>query len=93
MEKLTKDKYSSLLQKYVIYGQKKFYNIGPRWATTLIINTLRGQNFVMFKYPSLFPGFSNATSKKCLMPMTSERGGEANPEDFSIHSSVPGTSR
>ncbi len=29
MEMLTKDKYSSLLQKYVIYGQKKFNNIGP----------------------------------------------------------------
>jgi hypothetical protein len=27
---LPKEKYSSLLQKFVIYGQKKFYNIGPR---------------------------------------------------------------
>ncbi len=28
-EKLTNDKHSSLLRKSVIYGQKKFYNIGP----------------------------------------------------------------
>ncbi len=24
------DKHSSLLQKFINYGQKKFYNIGPR---------------------------------------------------------------
>ncbi len=30
-EKLTNDKHWSLLQKSVIYGQKKFYNIGP-WS-------------------------------------------------------------
>jgi hypothetical protein len=29
-KKLTNDKHSSLLQKSVIYGQKMFYNIGPR---------------------------------------------------------------
>jgi hypothetical protein len=29
-KKLTKDKYSSLLGKSVIDGQKKFYNIAPR---------------------------------------------------------------
>ncbi len=28
-KKLTNEKYSSLLRKSVIYGQKKFYNIGP----------------------------------------------------------------
>ncbi len=28
-KKLTDDKHSSLLWKSVIYGQKKFYNIGP----------------------------------------------------------------
>ncbi len=35
MKKLAKDKHSSLLQKFVTYGRKKFYNIGPRdqiWA-------------------------------------------------------------
>jgi hypothetical protein len=45
LEKLTNDKHSSLLQKSVIYGQKKFYNIGPWYrpregATTLSITTL-----------------------------------------------------
>ncbi len=30
MENFTKDKNSSLLRKSVFYGQKKFYNIGPR---------------------------------------------------------------
>ncbi len=30
LENLTNDKHSSLLQKYVIYVRKKFYNIGPR---------------------------------------------------------------
>jgi hypothetical protein len=29
VEKLAKDKYSSLLGKFVNYGHKKFYNIGP----------------------------------------------------------------
>jgi hypothetical protein len=28
LEKLTNDKHSSLLRKSVIYGQKKFFNIG-----------------------------------------------------------------
>jgi hypothetical protein len=28
--RLARDKYSSLLQKFVTYGRKKFYNIGPR---------------------------------------------------------------
>jgi hypothetical protein len=31
MEKLTRDKHSSLLQRSVNYRRKKFYNIGP-WA-------------------------------------------------------------
>ncbi len=31
LEKFTNDKRSSLLWKSVIYGQKKFYNIGPWW--------------------------------------------------------------
>ncbi len=30
LDKLTKDKHSSLLRKSVIYGQEQFYNIGPR---------------------------------------------------------------
>ncbi len=30
LERLARDKHSSLLQKFVNYGQKKFYNIGPR---------------------------------------------------------------
>ncbi len=29
MKKLTKDKYSSLLQKSVTYGQKSFITLGP----------------------------------------------------------------
>ncbi len=32
LERLAKDKHSSLLRKSVNYGQKKFYNIGPRSA-------------------------------------------------------------
>jgi hypothetical protein len=30
LERLVRDKHSSLLRKFVNYGQKKFYNIGPR---------------------------------------------------------------
>jgi hypothetical protein len=30
LERLARDKHSSLLQKTVNYGRKKFYNIGPR---------------------------------------------------------------
>ncbi len=35
LEKLSKDKHFSLLQKSVIYGQKQFYNIGPSMVETL----------------------------------------------------------
>jgi hypothetical protein len=30
VEKVARDKRSSLLQKFVNYGRKKFYRIGPR---------------------------------------------------------------
>ncbi len=30
LERLARDKHSSVLRKFVNYGQKKFYNIGPR---------------------------------------------------------------
>jgi hypothetical protein len=30
IDKLARDKHSSLLQKFLNYGRKKFYNIGPR---------------------------------------------------------------
>ncbi len=33
LERLARDKHSSLLRKFVNYGQKKFYNIGPRPVT------------------------------------------------------------
>ncbi len=33
MLKLARDKRSSLLRKFVNYGRKKFYNIGPRSTT------------------------------------------------------------
>ncbi len=38
LEKLAKDKHSSLLQKFVNYGQKKFYNIGPSYTPVLDSN-------------------------------------------------------
>ncbi len=31
LERLVGEKHSSLLQKFVSYGRKKFYNTGPRW--------------------------------------------------------------
>ena len=31
LERLARDKHSCLLQKFVTYGRKKFYNIGPWW--------------------------------------------------------------
>jgi len=47
MERLTRDEHSSILRKFLNYGLKKFYNIGPRLlpmtvmgATTLTITTL-----------------------------------------------------
>ena len=33
------DKHFSLLQKFVTFGRKKFYNIGPLWALLLFVNT------------------------------------------------------
>jgi hypothetical protein len=37
MERLAGDKHSSLLQKFVTYGRKKFYNIGPRCVMALAV--------------------------------------------------------
>ncbi len=31
LERLVRDKHSSLLRKFVNYDRKEFYNIGPRW--------------------------------------------------------------
>jgi hypothetical protein len=31
LERLARDKYSSLFKKFVTNVHKKFYNIGPRW--------------------------------------------------------------
>jgi len=36
LEKLAEDKRSSLLPKFVTYGRKKFYNIGP-WTQNMIV--------------------------------------------------------
>jgi hypothetical protein len=41
MEKLEKDKHSSLIQKVFNYGRKKFYNIGPWARADEFIETLR----------------------------------------------------
>jgi hypothetical protein len=38
--KLVRIKCSSLLQKFVTYGYKKFYNIGPRAYTVKILGAL-----------------------------------------------------
>ncbi len=40
LERLTRDKCFSLLRKFVHYGRKKFYNIGPRLNSLTEINTL-----------------------------------------------------
>jgi hypothetical protein len=45
LEKFTNDKRSSLLWKTVIYGQKKFYNIGP-WCRCY--ETFYGRKLQMF---------------------------------------------
>jgi hypothetical protein len=34
LDKLANDESSSLLRNFVNYGQKKFYNIGPRMVAT-----------------------------------------------------------
>jgi hypothetical protein len=39
LERLARYKHSSLLRKFVTYGRKKFYNIGPRGG---VHNTLGG---------------------------------------------------
>jgi hypothetical protein len=46
LEKLARDKHSSLLRKAIKYGQKKFYNIGPwrkSYKTFFICRLRRGQ--------------------------------------------------
>jgi hypothetical protein len=36
LEKLARDRHSSLLPKFVNYGQKRFYNMGPRTGQNLV---------------------------------------------------------
>jgi hypothetical protein len=43
LEKLARDKRSTLLQKFVTYDSKKFYNIGPRLPN-------RTRKFVLLKH-------------------------------------------
>jgi hypothetical protein len=49
LEKLVRDKPSSLLRKLVNYGQKMFYNIGPRPGVSFIelsfLNWTLAQNY------------------------------------------------
>jgi len=52
-KKLAKDKHSGLLRKLVKYGQKKFYNIGPRSmrvVASLAITTIRYTSKRLLKY-------------------------------------------
>jgi hypothetical protein len=44
-KKLVSEKHSSLLRKYLTYGRKKFYNIGPRmydllWQTLAVLTNI-----------------------------------------------------
>jgi hypothetical protein len=45
LERFTKDKHSSLVQKFVNYGRKKFYNIGLGGETC---KTFYGRNLRIF---------------------------------------------
>jgi hypothetical protein len=44
LERLAKSKHSSLLQKFITYGRKMFYNIGPPVACTIKILRLSYEN-------------------------------------------------
>jgi hypothetical protein len=44
LEELAGDKHSSLLRKFVNYGQNKFYKIRPRVGITVVANTLAYYN-------------------------------------------------
>ncbi len=56
LERLTNDKYSSLLRKTIIYGQKKFYNIGPRLenVSSLIPISLQRTDKTSDSFPETF---------------------------------------
>jgi hypothetical protein len=50
LEKLALGKHSSLLQKFVNYGRKKFYNIGPRsWFGKSLLQKPESKLFVVLK--------------------------------------------
>jgi hypothetical protein len=52
LERLAMDKHSSLLRKFVNYGQEKFHNIGPRCKQF----SRYGLSFVWTKYEFQFQG-------------------------------------
>jgi hypothetical protein len=46
LERLARDKHSSVLQKFVTYGCKKFYNIGPLVRVNVGIQTMEQLIFI-----------------------------------------------
>ena len=48
MERLAKDKHSSLLKKSINYGRKKFYSTGPRLAYSVMRQFIRIKFFIWF---------------------------------------------
>ncbi len=56
LERLTMDEHSCLLRKFVNYGRKKFYNIGPRTLRSPfppeLAETLQVANLVQLDVPA-----------------------------------------
>jgi len=57
LERLARDKHSSLLQKYVNYGHKKFYNTGPGMF----------RNFYLVKFPKIVKCSATTVAREKLV--------------------------
>jgi hypothetical protein len=62
LQRLARDKHSSLLRKFVNCGRKKFYNIGPRWTRNFCKWTKNKKNihFYAAKFYYLHRDFSTS---------------------------------
>jgi hypothetical protein len=58
LEKLARDKHTSLLQKFVACGRKKFYYIGSWWYEKLIFKNCIGKDLLTGIYKVYYKIFS-----------------------------------
>ncbi len=79
LERLTRDKHSSLLQKSVNYGRKKFYSTGPRGVNPLCWPRNQGK-YSFYWLLSMSLAFSTMLRRTCKCDLRLEMEITSHPE-------------